>query len=194
MDVFCYQIGDNLYINLTNRCTNDCVFCERTPNATYEGYPMWLSHEPTAEEVLAAAGDISKYREVVFCGLGEPTLCLPVLLEVAKEIKARGGFVRLNTNGHANAFYHRDVSKELASCVDLVSISLNADNPVDYDHICRPSIPGGFDEMLAFARACVARGIRVRMSVVDVIGEKAQEHCRSIAEEIGAEFFVRELY
>ena len=78
--------------------------------------------------------------------------------------------------------------------MDLVSISLNSDNAKEYDRICNPAIPNAFDEMLSFARACVAQRIPVRMSVVDVIGKEAIENCRHIAKEIGADFMVRELY
>ena len=29
MDTITYELGNNLYINLTNRCSNDCEFCVR---------------------------------------------------------------------------------------------------------------------------------------------------------------------
>ena len=50
---FTYEIGDNLYINLTSKCTNACTFCVRNEKADYFGHKLWLSREPSAEEVLA---------------------------------------------------------------------------------------------------------------------------------------------
>ena len=99
-NIYVYQCGDQLYINLTNRCTNRCDFCIRK-NPVGIGYDLWLQQEPTAEQVIAEL-EGQEVAEVVFCGYGEPTIRLDVLLEVAAYIKKRGGTVRINTNGHAN--------------------------------------------------------------------------------------------
>lgn len=108
---FTYEIGGNLYINLTSKCSNDCTFCVRNEKADYFGHKLWLSREPSARDVTARLPqEISRYKEYVFCGFGEPTIKLDVLLEVAKEIKARGGVTRINTNGQANMIHKRDVT------------------------------------------------------------------------------------
>jgi len=52
MDTITYQIGNGVYINLTNKCSNDCVFCERNRISGVEGYYLWLKNEPTAEMVI----------------------------------------------------------------------------------------------------------------------------------------------
>ena len=123
---FTYELDGNLYINLTSKCPNDCTFCVRNEKSDYFGHKLWLSREPGAEEVISRLpDDIKKYREYVFCGFGEPTVKLPVLLTVAKEIKARGGTVRINTNGQANMIWKRDVTGELAGTVDKINVSLN---------------------------------------------------------------------
>ena len=84
-DVYTYRIGDNLYVNLTNRCSNNCTFCVRNGKSEYEGYPLWLKNgEPTAEQVLAEIPDPAAYREIVFCGFGEPTERLDALLEAGR--------------------------------------------------------------------------------------------------------------
>ena len=49
MNTFTYQIENNLYINLTNRCSNRCTFCVRDQSAQYEGYSLWLDCEPSVE-------------------------------------------------------------------------------------------------------------------------------------------------
>ena len=53
---FVYKIGDSLYINVTNRCNADCVFCDRKGEAVLEGYnlKMQKSEEPEAEVYIKA--------------------------------------------------------------------------------------------------------------------------------------------
>ena len=136
-----YQIRNSLYLNLTTRCTADCSFCTRLTRPVVQGYNLQLDREPTTEEVWKSIDDCTKYDEIVFCGYGEPTLRLDVVKEVAKKIKAAGGRVRLNTNGHGNAINKRNILPELKGLVDAISISLNADTPEAYDEIVRP-LPG----------------------------------------------------
>jgi TatD DNase family protein len=65
-----YPIRNSLYLNVTNRCTSRCVFCTRESSPVVKGHDLRLDREPTAAEVLAAAGDVSGYDEVVFCEIG----------------------------------------------------------------------------------------------------------------------------
>ncbi|MEI6100421.1 MAG: TatD family nuclease-associated radical SAM protein [Eubacteriales bacterium] len=190
MDLYVYEYDGKAYINLTNRCTNSCTFCIRNHEDGVGGYYLWLTKEPTAQEVI----DLLKkdQKDVVFCGFGEPTIKIEELKEIARFVKGYGGNVRINTNGHASAFHGRDIAKELKGIVDVVSISLNNSDPGKYNEVCR-SIYGkqGYLHMLQFARDCVANGIAVKFSVMDLIGEEDIEKCRKIAEEIGAGFKVR---
>ncbi|MFQ5449206.1 MAG: TatD family hydrolase [Nitrospinaceae bacterium] len=136
-----YQIRNSLYLNLTTRCTNDCVFCTRLTRPVVQGYNLKLDREPTAAEVWEAIDDPTRYDEIVFCGYGEPTLRLDVIKEVARKIKDAGGRVRLNTNGHGNVIHKRNILPELAGLIDEVSVSLNSDSSEAYDEVCRP-LPG----------------------------------------------------
>lgn len=44
-----YEIGDTLYVNLTNRCPCSCTFCIRNESDTVNGHDvLWLEREPTA--------------------------------------------------------------------------------------------------------------------------------------------------
>ncbi len=133
-----YQIRDSLYLNLTQRCTNDCVFCTRISRPVVQGYNLALKREPTSDELWDAIDDVGKYKEVVFCGFGEPTLRLDAIKDVAKRIKQAGGRVRLNTNGHGNVIHQRNILPELQGLIDEVSVSLNADTSEKYDEICKP--------------------------------------------------------
>lgn len=190
-----YQLRDALYINLTNRCTSLCVFCDRIDNPIASGYNLGLAPEaePSAAEVIAAIGDPTRYREIVFCGYGEPTIRLEELKEVARYCKSRGVYVRVNTIGHANLYHGRNVAPELAGLVDELSMSLNAPTREQYERIVRSDWPDrAFASMQEFAREAVAQGIKVTMSVVEIPNLDV-EACRRIAESVGAEFRLRKL-
>ena len=98
-----YELHDNLYVNLTNRCPCACTFCLRqTKDEMNHSGSLWLEREPSVEEVEKEFGkfDMGKYKEVVFCGFGEPTERLEDLLAIAAYVKAQYGMVvRVNTNG-----------------------------------------------------------------------------------------------
>ena len=190
---FTYELDGNLYINLTSKCTNDCTFCVRNEKADYFGHKLWLAREPKAEEVIARLPeDIGAYREYVFCGFGEPTIKLPVLLEVAREIKRRGGTTRINTNGQANMIWKRDVTGELAEAIDKINVSLNEATAQDYAALCRPAFgEAAFAGLQEFAKLCAEKGIDTWFSVVDVIGEEKIEACRAIARACGVTLRVR---
>ncbi len=194
MDTYTYQIGDNLYINLTNRCSNRCTFCVRDQSAQYEGYSLWLREgEPSVEQVLLEIGDPTRYREIVFCGYGEPTYRLSDMVTIARAVKEKGGKTRLNTNGHGSAINGRDITPEL-TVFDGVNISLNAPDARAYEKICRPVYREiAFDSLLFFARACRERGINCWFSVVDCIGAESVARCRALADEVGIPLRVREM-
>lgn len=193
-DTYTYQIGDNLYVNLTNRCSNRCRFCVRDLSTQYEGYSLWLKgEEPTSEQITAEIGDAARYNEVVFCGYGEPTYCLSELKRVADYVHACGGKTRLNTNGHGSLINGRNIAYELAGKLDGVNISLNCPTEEEYEKLCRPQLEGAYGATLAFAREAKAAGLNAWFSVVDCIGEEAIGACRKIAEEIGIPLRVRAL-
>lgn len=189
-----YQIRDSLYLNLTNRCTNNCTFCARNQGFVVKGHDISLDHEPDAQEVIAAMGELSKYKEVVFCGYGEPTMCLDVLLAVGRHCRENGITVRLNTNGLANLYFKRSIVPELAGVVDQVSISLNSADPVQYDSLCRSQF--GLEAhaaLLEFARECNNAGIDTTLTVVampDIDVEAAEKLVKSIGVKFRARSFV----
>lgn len=189
-----YKIRHSLYVNLTTRCTADCVFCARLHDPVVSGYYLGLKEEeePSADEILEEVGDPTPFEEIVFCGYGEPTLRLDVIKDVAKMVKARGGRTRIDTIGHANLIAKRNVVPELVGLIDHVSISLNASDPVKYEKLCRTEFPGeAFTGMLEFAREAVRLLPKVTMSVVRVPNLDI-EACRRIADDVGATFRIRE--
>lgn len=192
-----YRYGSTYYINLTNRCPCKCIFCVRNrTDALGDADTLWLSSEPTADEIMAelSSKDLSDSDEVVFCGYGEPTERLDVLLETARRIKSElGKDVRLDTNGLGNLIHGRDIVPELAEGIDYVSISLNAPDAEEYMRVTRNRFgPESYDALLGFIRSCRASIKGVRVSVVGgYISEESEEDCRRMAGEMGVGFRVR---
>ncbi|NLX70448.1 MAG: radical SAM protein [Clostridiales bacterium] len=194
MNTYVYTLGDALYINLTNQCTNRCEFCVRNLHPGVGGYDLWLDKEPTAQEVIERIGDPSKYSEVVFCGYGEPMVKLDEIIAIARVLKEKGTKIRINTNGQANLYHGKNIVPLLEGLVDVVSISLNAPTAEKYQEICH-SIYGvdAFDAVLDFARECAKVIPKVVFTVVDLLPPEDMERCRRIADEIGVELRVRKL-
>lgn len=186
----------SLYVNLTNRCTNRCTFCIRNnKDGVGGGTQLWLTHEPSVEEILAALQkyDINSFAEVVFCGYGEPTIRIDELIAVAKWIKEHYPVkTRINTNGHGNAFHGKDITPLFVGVIDTVSVSLNAASAKAYDESCK-SIYGeqAYAYMLDFAKKAKEH-TEVILSIVDVMPPEEIAACRNIAAEIGVTLKVRE--
>lgn len=198
-DTYAYRVGDGIYLNLTNRCTNRCTFCIRNNgDGAYGSDSLWLNHEPSAEEVLAAVQDLlgegGTCKEFVFCGYGEPTMRMDVLLQVAAKLKATYSLpIRLNTNGQAMLYGAADSIPRFAGLLDCVSVSLNAPDAADYVALCKPEAgEKAFDAMLAFTEECTKYVPNVVMTVV---GETLDKYrltlCHAVARRCGATLRVR---
>ena len=192
-----YKVHNNLYVNLTNCCSCSCVFCLRqNRDHMEESDSLWLDHEPTLQEVKDAFAkeDMSQYEEVVFCGFGEPTERMDVLLEVATFVKENYQKpIRINTNGQANLINGRDVAPELKGLVDTISISLNTPNEEKYNEMVR-SIYGdkAYRAMLDFAREAKKYVPNVVLSTVDTtLSKEEEEQCRQICEKLDVTYRIR---
>lgn len=185
-----YPIRDSLYLNITNECSNRCAFCIRYRDAFVKGHNLRLEREPSEREIIDAINDPSAYREVVFCGYGEPTLRLDAMKNVCAWLKERGATVRINTNGHANLIHGRNVLPELRGLVDSFSVSLNAANEADYVRICRPDRPGAWQAVLDFIRSAAREGFDVTATAVALPGVDMGE-CAELARSLGAGFRAR---
>ncbi len=146
-----YKIRGSLYLNITNRCTNACVFCAKRDGYFVKGHYLRLPAEPGVEEVVALVGDPARYEEIVFCGFGEPLLRLEDVKAIARALKAKGAKIRINTDGLANLVHGRNVLPELSGLVDALSVSLNAPDAESYARLC-PNRYGAasFPALLAF--------------------------------------------
>ena len=187
-----YKIRNTLYLNLTNRCTNECTFCIRFHTDYVKGHNLRLTDEPSEKELKDAIKDPSQYKEVVFCGFGEPLLRLDVVKNIASWIKQHKGKVRINTNGHGNMIHKRNILPELHSIVDSISISLDAHDEETYNKICRPTFKNAFQGVLSFIKEARKYIPEVRATVVTLQGVDI-EKCRKIAEDLDVKFKVRKL-
>ena len=194
-----YQVKNAVYVNLTNRCPCNCTFCLRQNGpGVFGSGPLWLEREPTLEETIESLGqwDYARFREVVFCGYGEPTERLDVLLAVAARLKERDPAlrVRVNTNGLSDLIHGKPTAPLFVGKVDCLSISLNTDDPAEYLTLCRPRFgEAAYPAMLKFAKEAAALLPSVVMTVVGepVTSLEKQERCKKIAEGVGAQLRVR---
>lgn len=196
-NILVYELEKKIYINLTNRCTNDCIFCLRKDKDDVCGQQLWLDTEDfTSDDVIEQLKNFELSSEVIFCGYGEPLLKFEILRQVAKYIKENYPEIkiRVNTNGHANYVYKNNVVSELVGLVDEFSVSLNGESSEVYDELSQPKFDGAYEEVKKFIKCSSDAGIKTVASIVD--GYKGRrlniEKCREIANELGAELRVRE--
>jgi TatD DNase family protein len=162
-----YRHLTGLYVNLTNRCSTACVFCIKHKwKMKYRGSNLNLEGtEPDAETLLGLIRTEwahAPFNELVFCGYGEPTMRLDVLLAVAGAVRSGGLFpvpaglrVRLNTNGLGSLVNGKDIIPALEGLVDSVHVSLNTADPDQWLAMMRPGpeyADKGFESVLDFIR------------------------------------------
>lgn len=153
-----YWLGNSLYLNVTNRCSNDCYFCFRRYLRGIEGFRLKLDVEPSTGEVIRSLREYvhrRPWREVVFCGFGEPTARLDCILEVTRWVKKNSGLpVRIDTNGHGYLLNPScEVIEELkAAGVSRVSVSLNAHDEETYNQVCRPIFRNAYESVMEFVK------------------------------------------
>lgn len=205
-NILVYLLDGKIYINLTNRCTNDCIFCLRKDKDDVVGQTLWLDDENSTADDVIKQFELKRnellttynlpFTEAIFCGYGEPMLKFDILKQVAKYIKDKypEAKVRVNTNGHANYVYKKNVVPECKGLIDEFSVSLNGSTKEEYDELSQPKFAEAYDEVKKFIKACSDEGILVVASVVE--GYKGRHldlsKCEEIANGLGAKFRVRE--
>ena len=193
-----YWLDDNLYLNITNRCSNNCFFCIRNFRNGVGGFNLRLKSEPSVTEVISDLQKVINRRnwsEIVFCGFGEPMIRLDCLLEVTRWVRkyhGKGLTVRIDTNGHGYLLNEgRGVVKELKNAgINRISVSLNAHNSETYDQICRPRFTAAFESVLEFVERA-KEDLEVNLTAV-AIPEINIPKVREIAEGIGVKLRIRE--
>ncbi len=196
-----YFLDGNPYINITNACTNSCVFCIRNQKDDVQGANLWLDKDNTTsndviEQIEANKQKVKDAHEIVFCGYGESLIKINEVVEVCKYLKENFPDlkIRINTNGHANAIHKRNVAQDIAPYIDSISISLNAENEEKYNLVSNPKIENAYEEVKRFTRACIEEKIPTTLTVVtDVPNYPVDvERCEVVAKSLGAKFRARE--
>ncbi len=197
-----YEVYDNLYVNLTNRCPCACTFCLRqTMDEMNHSGSLWLKREPTVEEVkeefrkFDKDGTLcTKYKEVVFCGFGEPTERLEELLQIAGFVKEQYGLpVRVNTNGLSDLIHGKPTAPMFAGYVDMISISLNTPDKEEYYKLTKSKFgEESFDALLKFAQEVKEYVPKVVLTTVETTISKEEEaECMEICRRIGVNYRIR---
>ncbi len=192
---FTYKIGNSLYINITNRCNANCIFCDRDKEAVLSGYNLKMSRsqEPAAEIYNKEIGNPANYKEIVFCGYGEPTVRWETVKEVAEYVKNNGGKTRLLTNGHGSVINKRDILPELKGLIDTVAVSFNSPDREQYAELMGLD-SSYFDEMVSFARNAKKYADKVVMSIISMNEVDIERARKFVENEIGVEFRVRQYF
>lgn len=194
--VYSLKNNPNLYLNITNQCSNNCYFCFKNFWPGIGQFNLTLNREPVYGEVIEEIEKVitkKRYREVVFTGFGEPTERLEIVIGVIKYVKRRQHIhTRLDTNGHGYLLNPgREVVEELReSGLDKVSVSLNAHNKELYNKVCRPEFVDAFDSVIDFIKKS-KDVFDTELTAVD-IDEVDINEVEKLAEAISVRFRKRE--
>ena len=197
-----YIYGENLYLNLTNRCPTVCRFCvKRHWKWDYRGHNLKISGEdPSGDEVWQAIESHKKeypFKELVFCGYGECTYRLSVMIEIGRKIRRCCPKTqrRLNTTGLGNLIWGRNIAPLLRTGLDAVSVSLNTADPSQWLELHAPLNPyrkQGFESVLSFIESCVRANLQTTVTAIEQPGVNLKA-VEKIAAEKGALFRARPL-
>jgi TatD DNase family protein len=192
MNTVSYVFGDNLYLNITNRCTMACPYCIKHKWANkFNGNDLKLDKEPSAKEVIESIDYPKKYKEIIFCGYGDALIKLEEVKKIARWIKEHGGKVRINTAGLANAYHAKNIFPELKGLVDIISVSLNGSNPQEHNKINNPMFKEkSFDEVIRFVTESKKYIQEVVITAVELPGFDISK-VKEIADNLGVLFRAR---
>lgn len=191
-----YWLGEKLYLNITNRCPNNCYFCFRKYKNGIGKFNLKLKAEPSTADVVKQVTSVlpkKLWREIVFCGFGEPLIRLDTVLDVTEQMKTTGTVpIRINTNGQAYLINKdRNVVDELKEAgVNKISVSLNAHNRETYDSVCKPKLENAFDSVLEFISKASAH-INTEITTV-TIPEVNISEMEALAKNLRAKLRVRQ--
>lgn len=193
-----YWLDNKLYLNITNKCSNRCCFCISKFKKGVGGFNLKLTKEPSLPQIileLEKATHKKNWTELVFCGFGEPTQRLDLLLAISRWIRRKYRkplIIRVNTNGHGYALNpNRNVAEELKIAgVNRVSVSLNAQNKETYDEICKPKIENAYEAVLDFIKKA-KKTLDVEVTAVTTPEIELHE-VESVAQKLGVKFRMRQ--
>ena len=192
-----YWLENKLYLNLTNKCPNNCFFCIRNYRTGIAEFNLKLQTEPTIETVIAELQEalhMRNWKEIVFCGFGEPTQRLDMILEVTKWLRQHHCTfpIRVNTNGLGNKLNPGpQVVKEMkAAGITKISISLNAQNETVYNEICKPKLENSYKAIIEFINQAKQE---IETEVTAITTPEINLHeVEQLAKQMGVKFRIRQ--
>ena len=125
--------------------------------------------------------DFTGYKELVFCGYGEPTSALDNMLETEKYVREK----------HPDRINNKPTAELISKYIDSVSISLNTCSSEKYDEVCRPVFDHAYESMLKFAEDAKKYFEHTQFSIVDTIPEEDIKACQKIADDRGIYLKIR---
>lgn len=166
-----YRMYGNIYMNITGRCTNRCMFCIKDRKDGIGGYQLKHHGEPDGKQLESIIKHLQPGmgNELVFCGYGEPTMRPELLMRLAGKASERGFSVRLNTNGTCLERLSPERTIELLEPFDSVSVSLNASCKEEYGSICRPAEETAWDSLMRFIELA-GKSASVKLTAVSYPG------------------------
>ena len=166
-----YRMYGNIYMNITDRCTNSCMFCIKDRTDGIGGYHLKHHGEPDGKQLESIIEQLQPGmgNELVFCGYGEPTMRPELLKRLAERASEKGFPVRLNTNGTCLERLSLEKTVELLEPFDSVSVSLNASCKDEYNGICRPSEETAWESLMKFIELAV-KSASVKLTAVSYPG------------------------
>jgi cyclic pyranopterin phosphate synthase len=192
-----YWLNNSLYLNITNKCSNCCYFCFRKFKNGIQQFNLKLKKEPSSEEVIQELKNVinrENWKEIVFCGFGEPLERLNLILEVTRWVKTKTlKAVRVDTNGQGYLLNRgRNVAHELKEAgIDKVSVSLNAHNKETYNQICKPKFEDAYENVIKFMKRAKEEGLETEATAV-TISEVNLAKVKQLADKLGVKFSTRE--
>ncbi len=188
--VFTYEHKHNLYLNITNKCSNSCFFCGLIGDGLFKGSNLILDQEPSISDVMREIVDPSSYGEIVFSGFGEPTLRLNTMIGITKLLKQKGAKkIRLVTNGLGNITNGKDILPELSDYFDAISISLQAGDSESYEKICKTKdIKDPFVEVKNFIIKARTFFQDIEVTAVNLSGITDNSDCMKVADDLKISF------
>jgi len=206
-----YRRGlDEFSLNITNACPNDCRFCIRNTNRGWGVSNLYLTEDPSIEEILNAIDFATqrirdcgeRLRKVKICGYGEPLLRFNDLFPIIERIKQNHDNVQvqLTTTGWP---YFKYVSSEGERLRDIskaglteVYLSLNTLDRAKYIGLVRPGIDDlrvtAFDEAIKFGVLAKEAGLVVTVGFIGIAGLE-EDKVERFASEFGFKYKIRRL-
>ncbi len=187
-----YVVRDSAYINLSPDCPCRCKFCFRGKENFILGYNLKLTRKPTAEEYMYRLKNPKIFKEVVFCGYGEPFTRFDDMIKICKWLRKMGtSRIRVDTCGLGFFLAGKDCLEKLKGLVDAFSVSLNAGNKEEYLKIVNPSVKGDpWQGVIEFVKRAKELSFEVEITAVEH-PEFDRESFVRLAESLGVKWRIR---